>query len=107
MSGDHVRTVSDKIDIQSTRTLTDEEPNADTRHVEPIQPGLHIEANMSDVVRSLPFQYTLRDRRHRWVMTVLDVLQYTREALVIIPYFWRPLYAVRLCIIPRARNGPS
>lgn len=73
-------------------TLSDEEANANTAHVEPIQPILDLPRSLlrrHPPLVPLPFQHALSDGGDRWVVAVLDVLEHLRELFVVRIELWR------------------
>jgi hypothetical protein len=81
-------------------TLSNQETNTDSTHVEPIQPILYVQADISLVDRFLPFKDTLRDGSDGGVVSSFDVLEQFREAGVVVVKFWREADSSGLCIIP-------
>lgn len=71
-------------------TLPDQEPNADTGHIEPVQPCLNVQPDILRVPFPLPLQHTLRHRRHRRVVSLFNRLQQLRKVFVVFMHFWWP-----------------
>lgn len=81
-------------------TLPDQEPNANTRHVKPIEPRLDIEPNILRVLFPLPLQHTLCHSRHRRVVSLLDGLEKFRKVLVVLVHFWWPVDTRCFGVVP-------
>jgi hypothetical protein len=81
-------------------TLAYQKPDADSRHVEAVEPRLNIEANVLSSLIMLPLEHALGDSCHCGIMTPLDVVERLGEALVEVVNLWRPLGVRSPCIIP-------
>ena len=72
-------------------TLTDEEPDPNTRHVEPVQPRLDVEPDLASLLAALPLEDALGDGGHRRVVALLDVFESLCERAVVLAHLGRPL----------------
>ena len=81
-------------------TLAYQKPDADSRHVEAVEPRLNIEANVLGFLIMLPLKHALGDSRHCGVMTPLDGVERLGEAPVVVVNLRRPLGVRSPCIIP-------
>lgn len=88
-------------------TLPNQEPNANTRHIKPIQPGLDIQPNILRVLLPLPLQHTLGHSRHSRVVSLLDGLEQFREVPVIFVHLWWPVDTRCFSVIPVWRTSIS
>lgn len=80
--------------------MSKQEANPDPGQVKPIKPSLDLIVYLACVVRSLPFEHTLRDGSHGGVVPPFDVFQKFCELGVVIPDFWWPNDPRGLCIVP-------
>jgi hypothetical protein len=74
--------------------LSDQEPDADSAHVEAIEPVLDLPRRLERLTSGfaaggLPFEDSLCDRGDRGVVPSLDALQRLGEALVVFEELWR------------------
>ena len=72
------------------RTLTDEETDADTREIEPIEPVLDVDIYVASVAGAFPLEDTLSDGGNGWIVTLLDSFEGLCEVSVVLSYFWGP-----------------
>ena len=86
-------------------TLAYQEPDADPRHIEAIEPSLDIESDVLSLSVLLPLEHALRNGCHSGVMAPLDGLERLGETLVVLVNLWRPLDIRSPCVIPTTVHG--
>ena len=80
-------------------TLAYQEPDADPRHVEAVEPSLDVESNVLSFVFLLPLEHALRDGSHSGIMALLDGLERLGETLVVVMDLGRPFGICSPCIV--------
>lgn len=65
-------------------TLTNQEPNPDTSHIETIQESLDIPPDHGCIPTPLPFKYTLSDRRDRRIVSSFDTFKHASKLVVVL-----------------------
>jgi hypothetical protein len=86
-------------------TLSNQEPDADPRQVEAVEPSLDIESDVLSLSVLLPLEHALRNGCHSGVMALLDGLERLGETLIVLVNLWRPLDIRSHCVIPTAIHG--
>lgn len=104
----NVRLRADDTDVIGVRfqpiqsdMLAYQDPDADPRHVEPVQESLYRLVDVRRRLLPLVFENASRDGRHDGIMPFLNVAQELREPFVVIVDFWWPFdFTPRVGVIP-------
>lgn len=79
--------------------LADEETNANTREVEAVQPGLHVQTDMFSILTTLPLENPLGNGGDGGVVASLDMLEDLCETLIVVLDLGGPLDVVSIRVV--------